>query len=56
MRSPLLLSTGLAAIVVSVMGLAAPAQAADCPPGQVLEAPCAAPLPPCPLKELPCDR
>ena len=55
MRSPLLLSLGLATATVAVMGIAAPARAADCLPNQVLEAPCAAPQPPCPDAERPCE-
>jgi hypothetical protein len=55
MRTQLLLSAGLAAVTVSVMAMAAPARAADCPPGQALEGPCAAPLPPCPASEPPCE-
>jgi hypothetical protein len=51
MRTLLLLSAGLAA----VMAVSAPARAADCPPSQVLEAPCVAPQPPCPVVEAPCE-
>lgn len=51
MRHLLLLAAGLAA----AFAVAAPARAADCLPGQVLEAPCAASQPPCPVIELPCQ-
>ncbi|WP_216901962.1 hypothetical protein [Synechococcus sp. CCY 9618] len=55
MRNPLLLAAGVAAATVAVMAFGSPARAADCPPGQVLEAPCAAPQPPCPATTPPCD-
>ncbi|MEA5441863.1 hypothetical protein [Cyanobium gracile] len=51
MRPLFALVAGLAATVA----MAAPAQAADCLPSQVQEAPCAASQPPCPAVELPCE-
>ena len=51
MRPLLALVAGLAATIA----MAAPAQAADCLPSLVQEAPCAVSPPPCPVLELPCE-